>query len=174
MGGVGGASPFRIMRNSVLKLGAYVLKNTDFEILDGSSTNLSGDIGNEIWSRFDVAIDGPDNRCYLKANRFFDCPFPIELFFGYLGLSVAQECTGPGNYCFVLSQVNPQGRAYKAGAKSGDVLTRINWESTSGLSIQDVMLDLDKKVDEIDVQRGRIELKLKVADEVHPMPGNLR
>ena len=150
------------MRASASKLETFILMDADFEN-----------------SRFFVSPFKRGNRqrnlepircgyrrarepLLFKSQQIFAYPFLTKLLLGGLGLSVAQTGANRETSRFVITQVNPQGQAAKAGANAGDVLTKKNADSTAGMSLQEVLLDLDKKVEELDVLRGSSDVELKI------------
>jgi hypothetical protein len=108
---------------SELSMGDIKLPNppVDFDqstqnILSGSS---GGAIGNEIWKRFDVTIDFPDSKLFLRKNQNFDDPYPDP----DEGFWVKGE--GPNYDILTVVEVFPQSAASRAGFQKGDIIEQV-------------------------------------------------
>jgi hypothetical protein len=133
---LGGIMNVDTVRCSQVKIWNILFRNP---IIDIASQNQSifaqgaaGIVGNEIWRRFDVIIDIPEQRLFLRKNAHFDDHFD----YSHSGLSV--KAVGPDLRTYVVFEVASGSASTKAGFKIGDVLTKFDNTSLQGLKMNDV------------------------------------
>lgn len=122
-GGLGGIMSYSTVRIDELKLGDVVIDNPDgaIALADQGIVKLDPDaIGNEIWRRFDLTIDYPNRKLYLKPNARFGDPF----YYTSSGMEVI--ATGTDFRTYVVDVVAPDTPASRASLKKGDVLTQFD------------------------------------------------
>jgi TPR repeat protein len=123
VGGIGGTLATSTVKISQLKLGDITVDNPVAEISganQGLLTAIDGLIGNEILRRFDVTLDYPGNRIFLKPNTQFNEPF----IYANSGLDVS--ATGPDFRTYLVHDVTPGTAGARAGFQAGDILTQFD------------------------------------------------
>ncbi len=88
-----------------------------------------GVLGLDFLERYVVTLDFPANRLYLKPGNEFDHHSEIDM----AGMGVKQH-----DDQFVVHVVTPDGPAYHAGVREGDVLTELNGKAIEGYELRDV------------------------------------
>ena len=76
-GGIGGNIWQETVPCTAAQLGDVVLKDPQVSLVkadQGIFLHVNGLVGNKIWQNFDVTIDCPDTKVYLKANSQFSGP----------------------------------------------------------------------------------------------------
>jgi hypothetical protein len=84
-------------------------------------------LGLQFLSRHLVTFDFLNNVMYLKKGKNFDKPVNINIFIGNTGCILIT----PG---YIVTQVDPNGTAYKKGIREKDVLIEINDHDISSLN----------------------------------------
>jgi len=82
--------------------------------------NGNGNLGNEILRRFNVVIDYPNRRFYLKSQAILQSPFDYDM----SGLNITAY--GDSYQRFLVSSIDPGSPADKAGIKEGDLILTID------------------------------------------------
>lgn len=141
--GIGGATPEQVARGTSLEIGPFRLSQPVAIFTDDTSGPNSGPlavglIGAEVLSRFRVTMDYSRRRMYLEPNHGFDDVF----WFDVSGLRLR---AGPPAFTPpVVSRVRDSSPAAEAGIRAGDTLTRIDGQTTSSLSLEEVREKLKK------------------------------
>ena len=86
----------------------------------GAEAAIDGVIGNEIWRRFDVVLDVPDQKLYLKKNARFSDPF------SYVTAGMRVPSSGDNYTTLTVNALLPGSAAEAAGFKVGDVITKLD------------------------------------------------
>ncbi|MCC6726162.1 MAG: aspartyl protease family protein [Saprospiraceae bacterium] len=144
--GLGGFLTGHLGRVASLQMGAFqcqeVLTNFQTATFDMDTVllrNRNGVIGNEVLSRFEVIIDYPAQKLYLKPNRRF-----LEKFeFDKSGLVVI--ATDYQLSKFLVHSVIPGSPAELAGIKAGDEIKRINFAIASLMNLKGINATMRKK-----------------------------
>jgi predicted aspartyl protease len=111
--------------------------NSDLETSQLNERN--GIIGNEILSRFQVVIDYPQQKLFLKANRRYKRKFEFDR--SGLILLVAGEYLNE----YYISKVVPNSPASEVGLFRGDRIMGINGTSTSLMNLEGILQRLKRK-----------------------------
>jgi predicted aspartyl protease len=120
--GVGG-----VMLNSeavcpALELGGIVvarpLANLE-QAAQGGGLVTDGGIGNEIWRRFDVILDMPQQRLYLRKNAQFTDPFH------YVSAGMNLLASGEQYDALTVHAILPGSASDLAGFMPGDIIVRL-------------------------------------------------
>lgn len=158
-----------------------------------------GSVGGEIMRRFTVAFDYPNEKLYLRKNRYYEDPFHFNMSGidfkqdglqwekDYLTFRTVNEKSSSGNietynsnlqYKFVLKPlfsiagVRKDSPASKAGLKKDDQLIAINGKKTSDMTlnkIMEMMKSEEGKSINMTIQRKDVELKFSFTLE-DPIP----
>lgn len=158
-----------------------------------------GSVGGEIMRRFTVAFDYPEEKLYLKKNKYYDDPFHFNMSGldfkqdgmqwekDYLTFRTVNEKSASGNmqtynsnlqYKFVLKPlfsiagVRKDSPADKAGLKKNDELITINGRKTVDMTlnkIMEMMKSEEGKTINMLIKRKNMELKFSFTLE-DPIP----
>ncbi|RME99363.1 MAG: PDZ domain-containing protein [Bacteroidetes bacterium] len=146
--GLGGQLNGFVGRTARVELGDYTLQNvlTNFQdvtsllTIDSSLLNdRHGIIGNKILDRFTLIIDYIREEVYARSNRHFTDEFVYDR----SGLSLAANTAGGLHY--IVIYVTPNSPAAEAGIQVGDEIRRINGLPTYILSLEDIIMRLQRK-----------------------------
>jgi len=121
-GVIGGILEASTLKVSQLKLGDVVVENPAVDIAadQGVLSAVVGCIGNEVLRRFDVTIDYPESKLFLKPDSRFNDPF----FYANNGLDV--WATGADFRIYVVHDITPDTSGAREGFKVGDILTQFD------------------------------------------------
>jgi hypothetical protein len=122
-GGIGGKLTTSTIKISQLKLGGITVDNPAADIAavnQGEFSMMDGIIGNEILRRFEVTIDYPGSRIFLKPNAQFNEPF----IYANSGLHV--DATGSDFRTYVVRAISPGTAGARAGFQAGDILVQFD------------------------------------------------
>ena len=162
--GIGGKAPGKVTRVKSIEIGKFnipapVTTLSSSEKGAFASEKIDGNIGGGILKRFTVIFDYPNQRMILEPNN----NFTYEDDFDMAGLWLTKD-----NDTTRVDFVVKDSPADKAGIKEGDVVVRINGQSTKDLLLRDIREMMragqDKKVSLIINSGGKeknIQLKLK-------------
>lgn len=135
--GLGGFIEGYLGRINKLTFGNLEMKEviTNFhEVNPGVDTSLlfkrNGIIGNKVLGRFYVILDYPQERLFLKPNRFFEDEFEFDK----SGLILM--ATGPRLQSIIVHDVIEGSPAEEAGIKKGDIILRANSLPPSLITIE--------------------------------------
>ncbi|WP_027001753.1 PDZ domain-containing protein [Hugenholtzia roseola] len=98
-----------------------------------------GSIGGEILRRFEVIIDYPNQKLYLKPNRYLKDP----IYYNRAGLEIVAPM--PDFPYFLVGQVERDSPADLAGLKAQDQLVSINGTPVSEYSLGEIQLFFRKR-----------------------------
>ena len=153
--GLGGSMEGFIGRTSMLKIGSHLFQNipTHYHQLELDSLVFSDDrnglIGNLILERFNVIIDFPGEKLYLRPNKNLSKDFKFDK----SGLSVMMA--GSHFNQMIIQNVIKNSPAALAGIEKGDKVLSINYLPTWLLSLDYILNRLKKK------EGTKIRLRLK-------------
>jgi len=98
----------------------------------GAEAIMDGGIGNEIWQRFIVTLDVPEQKLYLQKNAHFADPF------SYVTAGMEVTASGDDYATLTVRTVLPGSASEKAGFQSGDVLVKVDALGTTPLNMANV------------------------------------
>ncbi len=136
VGGIGGESSGSYFRAKNASVGSFTLN----DIVMGFSSNTGGAlaskeyigiVGNEFWERFNMIIDLPGERLFLKPNTKFKDPFNSPV----VGFSYIDRSRTLG--CWIVNSLAEESNAEKAGLRSGDHIVAINGRDVKGISLEE-------------------------------------
>ena len=136
VGGIGGAASGCDFRAKSASVGGFTLN----DIVMGFSNNTGGAlaskeyigiVGNDFWERFDMIIDLPGERLFLKPNTKFKDPFdsPVR------GFSYTDRSRTLG--CWIVNSLYEGSNAEKAGLRNGDRIAAVNGRDVKGISLEE-------------------------------------
>ena len=136
VGGIGGAASGCDFRAKNASVGGFTLN----DIVMGFSNNTGGAlaskeyigiIGNDFWERFDMIIDLPGERLFLKPNTKFKDPFdsPVR------GFSYTDRSRTLG--CWIVNSLYEGSNAENAGLRNGDHIVAVNGRDVKGISLEE-------------------------------------
>jgi membrane-associated protease RseP (regulator of RpoE activity) len=162
--GVGGKAMGKVTRVESIQIGSFKIPAPVTQLSSAekgafSSEKIDGNIGGGILKRFTVIFDYPNQRMILEPNHNFE----FEDDFDMAGLWLTKE--GDTTKVDFVVKDSP---ADKAGIKEGDLVVKINGQSTKDLLLRDIREILrsgqGKKVSLTINAEGKektVELKLK-------------
>lgn len=136
VGGIGGEASGSYFRAKSASVGGFTLN----DIVMGLSFNTGGAfaskeyigiVGNDFWERFDMIIDLPGERLFLRPNTKFNDPFdsPVR------GFSYTDRSRTLG--CWVVNSLSEESNAEKAGLRNGDHIMAVNGRDVKGISLEE-------------------------------------
>jgi hypothetical protein len=140
--GLGGVINGKIGRIESLTIGRFNINNVISTFPDPNSyvdtlkmghVPRNGSIGGEILSRFTVIFDFPNEKVYLKKNVDFRKAFHFNL----SGLTI--KAVGPFLNAYEIVDVRKESAGERAGVLPGDIILKINGESSSQMKLSDVI-----------------------------------
>ncbi len=133
--GVGGVMLISEAICPALELGGIVVAHPLVDLdqsAQGVQASIDGGIGNEIWRRFDVTLDLPNNKLYLRKNARFSDPFD------YVSAGMALLASGDDYKTLTIRAILPGSASDLAGFKPGDVVLKLKELGKNPLTIADV------------------------------------
>jgi predicted aspartyl protease len=94
---------------------AHPLVDLD-QAAQGAGPGVDGGIGNEIWRRFDVILDLPHRKLYLRKNTQFGDPFH------YVSAGMSLLASGNHYDTLTIHEILPGSAGDRAGFKPGDII----------------------------------------------------
>jgi hypothetical protein len=159
--GLGGKADMQLSVVKELKIGPYHFRNVPAYVFDDDYgvTNypvLGGLIGNDIWRRFNVFLNYPQQEIYIKPNNHFLDSFDYSY-------------TGLGFYlidgAITVTDVIKGSPAEKAGFEQGDIVLGVGNNFSNNIQTYKVLLQNAKaKMNVIIMRKGQprvIEIKIK-------------
>ncbi len=121
--GVGGAMLANEAVCPALELGGIAVMNPLIDLdqaAQGAGGGIDGSIGNEIWRRFDLILDLPHQKLYLRRNAQFKDPFHC--------VSAGMHILASGDHynTLTIQALLPGSAAELAGFKAGDVIVGLD------------------------------------------------
>jgi len=143
--GIGGEATGRVGRVAGLKIGNFNLPNpiTFFsEDKEGAfaTSEIQGNIGEELLSKFKVFLDYARNRVILEPNATFARPFDDA----FSGLAILAE--GKDYKTFRIKDVLENSPASAAGIQNDDVIVTIGGRPASALTLTQILDMLERPV----------------------------
>jgi hypothetical protein len=158
---MGGTTSGRIERIRSLDLGEFTLKGVhavscDSNLARGAELKEvhEGNIGTCVLNRFDVILDYPNSRLFLKPNASFENPCNLS------GISVRKLKRGH----FLIRQIAPYSPADEAGLRASDIIVSINGVQSDQVGVSEInqIFDEDSMTFDIVVSRDHMMLKYLV------------
>jgi hypothetical protein len=121
--GIGGSLQMSEAICPALELGAMRIAHPLVDLdqaVQGVEAEMDGGIGNEIWRRFDVTLDLPHQKMYLRKNAHFGDSF------SYVTAGMQVLALGARYDQLTVHALRPGSAGEKAGFHTGDVLVRID------------------------------------------------
>ena len=136
VGGIGGSSSACDFRAQSASVGGFRLDNitVDFSLNTGgalSDREYLGIVGNEFWERFDLIIDLPNQKLYLRPNVNFKKPFEAPI----RGFAYTDRSKTLGFW--VVNCLYRDSNAEKAGLKNGDHILSVNGKDVKTISMDE-------------------------------------
>ncbi len=102
-----------------------------------ASKKYIGIVGNDFWERFDMIIDLPGKRLFLRPNTKFNDPFesPVR------GFSYTDRSRTLGYW--IVNSLAENSNAEKAGLRNGDHITAVNGRDVKGISLEERRIFFD-------------------------------
>jgi hypothetical protein len=133
--GIGGVMLISEAVCPALELGGIVVSRPLVDLdqaAQGVQASVDGGIGNEIWRRFDLILDLPHNKLYLRKNAQFADPF------NYVSAGMNLQASGDDYETLTVHEILPGSASDLAGFKPGDVLLHVDELGKSPLTIASV------------------------------------
>lgn len=118
-----------------LSLGSLNLRDSLVDLdqtAQGVEADIDGIIGNEIWRRFNLVFDLPDNELYLQKNTHFAEPF------SYVTAGMNVLASGSRYEMLTVHEVLPGSASQRAGFQKGDVLVALEELGSAPLTMANV------------------------------------
>jgi Aspartyl protease/PDZ domain len=158
--GAGGESTGQIGRASELKIGKFRISNpitlfSEDKTGNFAKTDLLGDIGMPIMSKFRIFLDYGHDRIILEPNSTFAEPFDRA----FSGLSAQAE--GQDYRTFRVKEVLENSPASEGGLQVNDIITAIDGKSASQLTLTKLFEMFERPVSyKLTVRRGEQTLQV--------------
>ena len=159
--GLGGKADMQLSVVKELKVGPYHFRNVPAYVFNDEYgvTNypvLGGLIGNDIWRRFNVFLNYPQQEIYIKPNNHFLDSFDYSY-------------TGLGFYlidgAITITDVIKGSPAEKAGFEQGDIILGVGTNFSNNIQTYKVLLQNAKaRINIVVMRKGQpivIEMKIK-------------
>ncbi|OON68588.1 aspartyl protease family protein [Hymenobacter sp. CRA2] len=121
-----------------LRLGQYRLQSLVTSFPDEESVRArvevprNGNLGFELLKRFDVVIDYPHNRLWLRPNALFRDPFEHDM------CGIELLANGPDYHRYVIQRVEPGSPADQAQLRPQDEIISINLAPASSMTLTQI------------------------------------
>ena len=115
-----------------------------------------GNLGSVIMQRFDLTLDFPGKRIFLKPNTFFRDPFEFNM----AGLILARTPQGTAK----ISQIIENSEGEKAGLKTGDIILKVNNKEAGQIDATEFnkLFEEENQVVELVIKRGETTKTISV------------
>lgn len=156
--GLGGIMRYFTTVCSALVLGEHTLPHPIVDLerdTQGIQASGSGTIGNIIWRRFDLILDFPHQKMYLRKNSHFSDPYHE----GSAGMHVV--ALGTDYKTLTVREVLPDTPAFRAGFQTDDVVVKLDELGSAPLTIDKVYFLLH--------QPGTYHFTVKRRDQMLPL-----
>ncbi len=144
-----GASNFQNVITSFQELDSLGLINHTRDFRNGL-------VGNQIWSRFEIYIDYPGSKLYLKKEKDFDKEFEYDRS-GLTVLAVGHELKD-----YLINSVLENSPAEEADLRQGDKIKKVRGVPTFFFTLSDVIRIFQKKPGKkikLVIERNGVKLK---------------
>lgn len=161
-GGAGGQVNGQIGRIAELDLGSFkITRPTTLFSQDTAgafaSTQLAGNIGQQIMSKFRIVLDYPRERIILEPNKTFTAAFDRA----YAGFALRAE--DKGYRTFRVTDILENSPASEAGLQKNDLIIRVDETPGNDLTLTKLNEMLEQPVPRnLTIQRGDQVLKLTI------------
>ena len=127
---------------------------------DGGSADVAGVLGGEALNRFKVIVDYSRKQLLLIPNRELSRPSEYHDFLGAQIVAAGQHFNQ-----FKINAVMPDSPASEAGLQAGDEITAIDGQTTSKMSVEQVIGKFSKPGDRrrLDLARSGKRLTITVS-----------
>ena len=155
-----------------MKLGTYNLAEVVVAYPDSASiyhaNNLhirNGSVGANVFRRFRLTVDYPNERIFLKPNKHFKSPFDYNI----VGIEISAPFEGINYY--IVTHVRKDSPAQKAGIMIDDELIKVGYSYVRELEVNEMAEILNNKrgknVPFIVKRNGeKIKIKLNLTPEI--------
>jgi C-terminal processing protease CtpA/Prc len=126
---------------------------------DGGSADVAGVLGGEALNRFKVIVDYSRKQVFLIPNRELSRP---SEYFDFLGAQIVSS--GEHYNQFQIKAVMPDSPASEAALQAGDEIIAIDGQTTTKMSLEDVIGKFSKPGDRrrLDLARSGKRLTITV------------
>ncbi len=167
--GIGGTSLSSTGRCTGFQIGPFILSQPVVDLnhsTQGIYVSMNGGtIGNEIWRRFDLTLDYPDRKLFLRPNSQIADPFPSA------GAGMHVVARGDDYKTFTVLQVLPGSPAERAGFQAGDLILQVDGKDRDTLNMAELFSLLHTAGSrEILIQRQNRTFTLRLQLEDIPFP----
>jgi hypothetical protein len=160
MGGAGGKVTGRIGRVSELKIGNFKINAPITMFAEDkagalANTELLGNIGMQIASKFRLFLDYKRDRIIFEPNDSFPKPYDRA----YAGIALQAEA--PNYRTFRIDDILENSPASEVGLQKNDVITEVNGKPAASLTLSSLNEMLERPVThKLTIQRGEQKLKI--------------
>ena len=173
--GLGGVITGKIGRIKSLELGKYTLDDVIANFPDPNSytdtlkldRNIfrNGSIGGEVLSRFNVVINLPGEKIYLKKNSSYKKKF----YYNLSGITI--KAKGARLRSYEITNVRANSSAERGDLKNGDIIISVNGISAAGLSLTILNGFFNSKPGRkvsMELERGGVKIKriIRLEDQI--------
>lgn len=161
--GLGGEIEGWIARVPSIRLDIFKLQNMPVHftnaysgIDEGSGFIKSGSLGSGFFKRFNILIDYPHEKLYLKKNSNYNRPFAMDL----SGIQLLAK--GPNFKIYYIHSLVKNSPAQRAGIQTNDIILSVNGKSALDWEINDLILLFESKPGKkikLEVLRNQKKLK---------------
>jgi hypothetical protein len=160
VGGAGGKVNARIGRVSELKIGNFKINAPLTMFVEDkagalANSELLGNIGMQIASKFRLFLDYKRDRIIFEPNDRFAKPFDRA----YAGIALQAEA--PDYRTFRIDDILENSPASEVGLQRNDVITEVNGKPATSLTLSSINEMLERPVaHKLTIQRGERKLKI--------------
>lgn len=112
---------------------------TPITVKDIDENTLDGNIGNDILSRFDMYFAYPENKVYLKTNKYYDDEFEFNI----SNIILLENRTK--NNGFIVKSIATNSPPLLAGLQIGDEIIKIESYKAEHLKLEEALALLNRK-----------------------------
>jgi hypothetical protein len=160
VGGAGGKVNGRIGRVSELKIGNFKINAPITMFVQDkagalANTELLGNIGMQVASKFRIFLDYKRDRIIFEPNDSFAKPYDRA----YAGIALQAEA--PNYRTFRIDDILENSPASEVGLQTNDVITEVNGKPAASLTLSSLNEMLERPVaHKLTIQRGAQRLKI--------------
>jgi hypothetical protein len=134
------------------KLGKFAFRNVLVSFTEGQPApwEKEGNLGSVIMRRFNITIDYPNKRLFIKPNKFLNEPFEFNM----AGIQTSKSNDG----IVKIDRVLPNTAGSEAGLMAGDLIVKINKTSIANINKAELenIFKKENEVVELIIKRGEI------------------